>query len=69
MLMKKFYKRIFSIENIGISNCYKEKIINILGLSIKIPIYGKLKPLNDFYIELPEVYYPLLQLQRMKPHI
>ena len=50
--MKKFYKRIFSIENIGISNCYKEKIINILGLSIKIPIYGKLKPLNDFYIEL-----------------
>uniref|UniRef100_UPI0040250977 glycosyltransferase family 92 protein n=1 Tax=Candidatus Stercorousia sp. TaxID=3048886 RepID=UPI0040250977 len=62
--MKKFYKRIFSIENIGISNCYKEKIINILGLSIKIPIYGKLKPLNDFYIELPEVYLSVVAIAK-----
>ena len=53
--MSNLLKKIFSVENRASSYGYKAKIINILGLSFEIPLYIKLKPLNQFYVELPPV--------------
>ena len=62
--MKHFLKKILSIENHINDNAYLVKVIKFLGLTFKIPVYKKLKPLNNFFVKLPPVYLSIVAISK-----